>query len=107
MQRYAVVWTELDDAILHTTNCDALKALGALKTLDSWTVQERSMTAREFLNKFSSFSDGTLSAHENSPESLIRDAVDEASGYVTIHECATEAFERDMNALIDEHAGLA
>lgn len=101
MQRYAVVWTELDDAILHATSC------GARKTLDSQETQERDMTAREFLNKFSSFSDGTLSVHENNPESLIRDAVDEASGYVTIHKCATESFERDMNALIDEHAGLA
>lgn len=107
MQRYVVIWTERDDAILHTANCDAIKTLDALETLDSQTVQERSMTAREFLNTFSSFSDVTLNVHENSPESLIRDAVDEASGYVTIHECATEAFERDMNALIDEHAGLA
>lgn len=101
MQRYVIVWTKLDDAILHTANCTELKAL------DSQAVQEQSMTAREFLNTFSSFSDNRLSAHENSPESLIRDAVDEASGYVTIHECAAEAFERDMNALIDEHAGLA
>ena len=101
MSRYIVVWTKLDDAILHTTNCAELKAIG------SQAVQEQSMTAREFLNKFSSFSDGSLSVYENSPESLIRDAVDEASGYVTIHECAVDAFERDMNALIDEHAGLA
>lgn len=100
MQRYVIVWIKLDDAILHTTNCTELKALG------SQAAQEQSMTAREFLNKFSSFSDGALSAYESSPESLIRDAVDEASGYVTIHKCADEMFERDMNALIDEHAGL-
>lgn len=101
MQRYIVVWTELDDAVLHVTNCAELKALG------SRAAQEQSMTARDFLNTFSSFSDGSLSVYENSPESLIRDAVDEASGYVTMHKCADEMFECDMNALIDEHAGLA
>ena len=106
MQHYFVGWTGLDTAFLHTTECRKI----AMR--DAEYVRNHQITAREFLNKFSSFSDtklgaSDLAAYERDPESLIRAAVDEASGYVTIHKCAVEKFERDMDALIDEHAGLA